>query len=145
MGFMARLLLSVAALSLVCSAEIGAQDVHSVHLVFSHHLDVGLDLPLKTVTNCVGFATKIVQRYFDEFIPRAISLSDKMRSGKRPFKYQIHPWIGNLYVDCVPWVVSDGCPSNPGILKCPDAKSVAEFGAAVTRGDLVFADSPMNL
>lgn len=46
--------------------------VTRVHIVFSHHLDVGLDLPLKTVANCVGFATKIVQRYFDEFIPRAI-------------------------------------------------------------------------
>ena len=49
------------------------QGVHTVHLVFSHHLDVGLDLlPGKIVADCVGFATKIVQRYFDEHIPRAI-------------------------------------------------------------------------
>lgn len=120
-------------------------DVHTVHLVFSHHLDVGLDLPLKLVTNCVGFATKIVQRYFDEFIPRAISLSDKMRSSTNRFKYQIHPWIGNLFVDCVPWVISDGCPRNPGILKCPSKERVAAFDAAVSKGDIVFAASPFNI
>ena len=50
-----------------------AVEVRTVHLVFSHHLDVGLDLlPGKIVADCVGFATKIVQRYFDEHIPRAI-------------------------------------------------------------------------
>jgi hypothetical protein len=36
------------------------------------HYQVGLDLPGKITTGCVGFATKIVQRHFDDFIPRAI-------------------------------------------------------------------------
>ena len=102
------------------------QRVHSVHLTFSHHLDVGLDLPLKLTANCVGFATTIVQRYFDVFIPRAIRLADEMRareSGDR-FKYQIHPWIGSLYTECVPWSVHDGCPSNPATIRCPNASDV---------------------
>ena len=30
-----------------------AEPVKKVHLVFTHHLDVGLDLPLKQVEGCV--------------------------------------------------------------------------------------------
>ena len=67
---------------LLCACICHAVDVHTVHLTFSHHLDVGLDLPGKQVANCVGFATKIVQRYFDEFIPRAIRLA-RETSGNR--------------------------------------------------------------
>ena len=125
-----------------------AVDVHTVHLTFSHHLDVGLDLPGKEVANCVGFATKIVQRYFDEFIPRAIRLArETSRNGSsaRRFRYQIHPWIGSLYADCVPWSVSDGCRLNPGVLRCPNETAVAQFGEALKRGDLVFAASPFNI
>ena len=41
--------------------------------------------------------------------------------------------------------IEDGCPLNPGRLRCPSAKQVAEFDDAVRRGDLLWADSPMNL
>ena len=58
----------------------GAPFVSKVHLVFTHPLDVGLDLALKSTVDCVGFATKILQRYFDDFIPRALKLSDEARS-----------------------------------------------------------------
>lgn len=51
-----------------------AVHVKKVHVLFSHHLDVGLDIGLKLTVDCVGFATKIIQRYFDDFIPRAIKL-----------------------------------------------------------------------
>ena len=54
--------------------------VRKVHVLFSHHLDVGLDIGLKLTEDCVGFATKIIQRYFDEFIPRAIRLAQEMRA-----------------------------------------------------------------
>lgn len=58
--------------------------VKKVHLVFSHHLDVGLDLlPFKTTKRCVGYATQIVQRYFDEYIPRAVSLGARARARAR--------------------------------------------------------------
>jgi hypothetical protein len=141
------ILLLLAQLHHGCSAAAPAPTpVHTVHLTFSHHLDVGLDLPLKITADCVGFATKIVQRYFDVFIPGAIKLAQKMNGkGERRFRYQIHPWVGSLYADCIPWAVSDGCKDNPGTLVCPSNVDVAAFGAALRRGDLVFAASPFNV
>jgi hypothetical protein len=141
-----RFVLAVAIFATV-SSGLAAQDVHKVHLTFSHHLDVGLDLPLKLTADCVGFATKIVQRYFDIFIPRALKLSAQMRrqDGSDRFRYQVHAWIASLYVDCVPWSVHDGCPNNPGTIRCPSASAVAAFDAAVAQGDIVFTSSPFNV
>ena len=121
--------------------------VNKVHVLFSHHLDVGLDIGLKLTEGCVGFATKIVQRYFDEFIPRAIKLAQQVRAkgkGDR-FAYTMHPWILSLYVDCDPWTIEDGCPLNEGTLRCPSQAQIAEFDSAVIRGDVLWAASPMNL
>lgn len=143
-------LICLALLSIASAQQNGPQDkaVASVHVVFSHHLDVGLDLPLKDTSDCVGFATKIVQRYFDEHIPRAIRISQEMASAGHTtdrLRYQVHAWMASLYVDCVPWRVRDGCPLNPGSLRCPDAASVEAFDAAVRRGDIVYSASPFNI
>ena len=137
---------------LLTTCVFGNANVHTVHLVFSHHLDVGLNEALRFVGFCDGFATKIIQEYFDEFIPKAISLAQEINIDLKDddddngrFAYTIHPWIASLYVDCVPWDIKDGCPFNPGKLKCPDATKVAAFDAAVHRGDLLWADSPFNV
>ena len=128
--------------------------VHTVHLVFSHHFDVGLNEALRFVGFCSGFATKIVQQYFDEFIPLAMRLAEKINSvdnrsssstADGRFAYTIHPWVASLYVDCVPWSIEDGCALAPGLLRCPTTAQVAAFDAAVLRGDLLWADSPMNV
>ena len=124
-----------------------AATVQTVHLVFSHHLDVGLNLGVNFVGFCEGFATKIIQEYFDDFIPLAISLAAEINSeldtsagaADGRFAYTIHPWIASLYVDCVGWYVQDGCPLNPGKLRCPSGGQVATFDAAVRRGDLLWA------
>lgn len=146
------------AASAAASSPQKPEAVHTVHLVFSHHLDVGLNIGLGIIENCEGFATKVIQEYFDDFIPQAISLAAEINSeldagpnspgatavdGR--FAYTIHPWIASLYVDCVGWNVQDGCPKNPGKLLCPSAAQVAAFDAAVRRGDLLWADSPFNV
>jgi hypothetical protein len=126
-------------------------NVHTVHVVFSHHLDVGLNEALRFVGFCEGFATKIVQEYFDVFIPRAIRLANEINAGldhadrDGKFAYTIHPWIASLYVDCIPWDIEDGCKLNQGNLRCPSEAEVAVFDAAVRRGELLWADSPMNV
>ena len=130
--------------------------VHTVHVVFSHHLDVGLNLGLNIVEGCAGFATTIIQVYFDEYIPKAMKLAAEINSELEfgsssgitdgRFAYTIHPWIASLYVDCVAWDIQDGCNLiNSGQLRCPSEAKVAAFDAAVRRGDLLWADSPMNL
>lgn len=134
--------------STACAFSTGAPPsaVSKVHVLFTHHLDVGLDIQLKLTEDCVGFATKIVQRYFDIFIPRAIRLAQQQRSRGGPrFAYTMHPWILSLYVDCDAWAVEDGCPLNEGILRCPSPAQVATFDAAARRGDILWAASPMNL
>ncbi len=55
-----------------------ASSVDKVHVVFSHHLDVGLNEALRFVGFCRGFATKIIQEYFDDFIPRAIRVAKEI-------------------------------------------------------------------
>jgi hypothetical protein len=124
-----------------------AGNVTKVHLVFTHHLDVGLDLALKATADCVGFATKILQRYFDEFIPRALRLSAEARAASTPFHfvYQIHPWVGAMFLNCTSYTVQDRCPLNPGKLRCPTAAAVEAFEAGARRGDLVWSAGPMNL
>ena len=119
--------------------------VHTVHLAMSHHLDVGLDLPMKVTSDCAGYATKIVQRYFDVFVPRILKLAKQAKKADVPFAYQIHGWIGALYVDCVPWQVKDACPNNPGVLVCPSAAAVARFDAAVRAGTIAYTASPFNI
>eukprot|EP00756_Hemistasia_phaeocysticola_P025669 Hpha_TRINITY_DN16017_c0_g10::TRINITY_DN16017_c0_g10_i1::g.118061::m.118061 len=136
-------------LALACAAGDASGDVNvtSVHLVFSHHLDVGLDLPLKLTVGCVGFGTEIVRRYFDEFIPRALRVAKGVREfgGGDRFRYQVHAWIASLYVDCVAWKVQDGCVLNPADIKCPTADEVAKFDAGVRAGDIVINDAPFNI
>ncbi len=127
------------------SARAELHSVHTVHLAMSHHLDVGLDLPMKVTTNCAGYATKIVQRYFDVFIPRILALSKQAQAEDVPFAYQIHGWIAALYVDCVPWQVKDACPNNPGVLVCPPDAAVQRFDAAVRAGTIVYTASPFNI
>ncbi len=120
-----------------------------MHLVFSHHLDVGLDLPDKNVTNCVGFATSIVNRYIGEYIPRAIRVARAIKAGGNPdrLRYSVHSWIANLFVDCVPWRVADGCraPFDPTKITCPTPEAVADFDQAVIDGDIVFSEAPFNV
>ena len=120
-------------------------EIHTVHLVMSHHLDVGLDLPMKITADCVGFATKIVQRYFDIFIPRILRLAEEQAAHPEPFVYQIHSWIASLYVDCVPWRVRTDCPANPGTLRCPSPAAVARFDKAVRNGTIAYTASPFNI
>ena len=93
-----------------------------------------------------GFATKIVNRYFQEHIPRAIEMAKHFReSKKRNFVYQMHAWILNLYVNCVSWTVDDGCPENSVSVHCPSENEIKAFDEAVRSGDIVWTHSPFNI
>ena len=62
------------------------------------------------------------------------------------YLYQVHGWVAELYVNCLPWYVSDGCAGRAdGQLRCPTASEVSKFDAAVRRGEIVYAASPFNI
>ena len=52
-------------------------------------------------------------------------------SKKRNFKYQMHAWILNLYVNCVSWAVDDGCPEKSVSVHCPSEDEIEAFDEAV--------------
>lgn len=68
--------------------------VKEVHLVFKTHLDVGF----------TGFASAVINRYFTDFIPAALSLARKMRSdiAGRRFIWTTGSWLIYEYLEQAP-------------------------------------------
>ena len=59
------------------------EQIERVHVVFKTHLDVGFtELP-----------AKVVDRYVDDFFPRAIKLSQELGTGERGFIWTSGSWI----------------------------------------------------
>ena len=88
-----------------------------------------------------------MNRYFDEFIPRAIALAEEGRRNGTAYSYMTQSWVVSLYLDCP----NAGMMSWPGNgaesvgrpnLHCPNASSIAAFKAALKRGDIFFHAFP---
>jgi hypothetical protein len=89
------------------------------------------------------FAFHIVNRYFDEFFPRAIALAEQGRAAGTPYRYMTQPWVAALYLDCANGGITawPGMPVAPAaddmpLLHCPNATARAAFKAAMVRGDI---------
>ena len=89
---------------------------------------VGPAWPVCGGGRCHGepFAYHIVNRYFDQFIPRAIALADEARhnGSGMPYNYMTQSWIASLYLDCanagmLSWPGSGG-PAGRPTLHCPN-------------------------
>lgn len=50
----------------------------------------------------IGFINNILNRYFNEYFPRAVNLSEQLRAGEyvENFVYTTHPWLVSLFLDC---------------------------------------------
>lgn len=61
-------------------------------------LDVGYD----GISPEIGFINNILNRYFNEYFPRAVNLSEQLRAGEyvENFVYTTHPWLVSLFLDC---------------------------------------------
>lgn len=76
--------------------------------------DVGYD----GISPEIGFINNILNRYFNEYFPRAVNLSEQLRAGEyvENFVYTTHPWLVSLFLDCpehfrlsdIPLLVSTG-------------------------------------
>ena len=102
------------------------QNISTIYLVSSCHLDVGF----------ADSAVNIVNRYFDDFFPRAIMIANTLRKygGKERLVFTTHTYLVSLYLDC---------PPNMG-LHCPDDEAKGSFKDAVTRGDITWHAFPFN-
>ncbi|XP_021341777.1 uncharacterized protein LOC110442470 [Mizuhopecten yessoensis] len=112
-------------------------EVDTVHMIFMTHLDVGYNGGTET-----GFINNILNTYFHEYFPRAINLSQQLRTDEyvEGFVYTTHPWLVSLFLDCPHNLVLNNIT-----LKCPNETSVELFKAAVNRGDITWHAGPMNM
>ena len=94
---------------------------------------VGPAWPVCGGGRCHGepFAYHIVNRYFDQFIPRAIALADEARCNGScmPYSYMTQSWIASLYLDCanagmLSWPGNGGPVGRP-TLHCPNVSHSA--------------------
>ncbi|CAG2232231.1 unnamed protein product [Mytilus edulis] len=132
--------IQVIAVVLSCNSyRTDAEDVKKVHIIFMNHLDVGYDglLPEE-----LGFINNVLNKYFVEYFPRAIILSEQLRmlGYYERFIYTTHPWLVSLYLNCPPNLILSGIK-----LKCPNATELSSFVNAVKQGDITWHAGPMNM
>ncbi|KAK3090828.1 hypothetical protein FSP39_014977, partial [Pinctada imbricata] len=108
-------------------------------LLFLSFSDVGYDglLPAE-----LGFINNVLNKYFQEYFPRAIQLSAYLRGAEynERFIYTTHPWLVSLYMDCPENLVLAGIQ-----LACPNATQKSAFVKAVQLGDITWHAGPMNM
>lgn len=66
--------------------------IHTVHMVFMNHLDVGY----------ASFINNIDNEYFHEYYPGAINIANAMRAleGTDRFIYVTHTWLMSFFLSC---------------------------------------------
>ena len=111
------------------------QQIHTVHVVFSTHFDVG----------CAWNVHTVMDLFFHRYIPQILNVQEGLRemgySERLP--YLMQPWISSLYVDCPPNMVFDASPNST--LICPTKDEVARYEDAIRRGDILLQAVPFNL
>eukprot|EP00928_Gymnodinium_smaydae_P032832 TRINITY_DN23684_c0_g2_i1.p1 TRINITY_DN23684_c0_g2~~TRINITY_DN23684_c0_g2_i1.p1 ORF type:complete len:910 (+),score=102.38 TRINITY_DN23684_c0_g2_i1:52-2730(+) len=113
--------------------------IHKVHVIFMNHYDVGY----------TDFLNGVDNTYMHKYYPLAEKTSEEMRNHSENFIYITHPWLMERFLSCP-------CPSEPCLatslnntfekpLQCPSPQEVADFTAAVKRGDIAWNGAPFNI
>ncbi|XP_025114212.1 uncharacterized protein LOC112576153 [Pomacea canaliculata] len=112
--------------------------IRKVHLIFMNHLDVGYDGIYPTV----GFALNVINKYFTEYYPRAVSLAEGLRlfGFQERLVYTTHPWLLRLYLNCTTVTMASNVS-----LQCPSQDEVNAMRLAINNGDVVWHAGPMNM
>ncbi|XP_046548130.1 uncharacterized protein LOC124258103 [Haliotis rubra] len=114
-------------------------DIDKVHVIFMNHLDVGYN----GIDPTVGYASNVINRYFDVYYPRAIQVAEDLRRGghTETFIYTTHPWLVYLYTNChLLTPVLNGIP-----IHCPSSQQLSAFETAVKQGDIAWHAGAMNM
>ncbi|EFN51908.1 hypothetical protein CHLNCDRAFT_54763 [Chlorella variabilis] len=111
----------------------GAANITKVTLVVATHLDVGYHSGGPEP----GYDNNTLSRYFNTHFPRAVRVARQLRQrpgGTERLVFLTHSWLVSLFLDC---------PTHIGLV-CPNATTVADFKAAVHRGDITWHALPHN-
>ena len=138
-------------------------EVKEIHVIFSNHLDVGFNSrawcdggslqgcigPARTVDGqqCRPWSYYVINANMNTFLPRAANLAAALRNTTTPFSYMTHPFIVAFYLDCEAAGLNDWRPGKThgsSLLQCPNATELANFKAAVQRGDVWWHAFPHN-
>ena len=138
-------------------------DVKDIHVVFSNHLDVGFNSRAwcdgGSLQGCIGpdvvidgqqcrpWSYYVINANMNTFIPRAIDFAASLRNTSTPFTYMTHPFIVAFLLDCEEAGLNDwrsGSTHGSSLLQCPNATAIANFKAAVKRGDVWWHAFPHN-
>jgi hypothetical protein len=146
-------------------------EVTEVHVIHSNHLDVGFNqrswndglnrcngsTHAVSGLTCDPFGYRVVNENFGVYYPRAAQMAKDFRAmgDNESFSYMTHSWLIELFLDCEGsglknWLYPNGTYNPHGseadmmLLECPNASAIAEFKAAVTRGDIWWHAFPHN-
>eukprot|EP00762_Andalucia_godoyi_P002325 ANDGO_07529.mRNA.1 hypothetical protein CAOG_04643 len=113
-----------------------------VHVVFSNHFDAGFALPPNAKNESeVGLLVNVMNRYFYEYIPRAMDTAAQARAAGTKYTWTMEggAFLLNFYIHCFP---------DPHLLelglKCPSSKQQQDVIQAMQRGDLAWHAFPFN-
>jgi hypothetical protein len=115
-----------------------------VFVIFSNHLDIGFTDNING--SCAGAVTN---RYFHEYIPKAIDTAQQFRekTTDKTYRWMAHAWLVSMFRHCSSSpgqsinVLGPGAASQ---LVCPNATQLAAFDAAAKRGDITWHVFPFN-
>jgi hypothetical protein len=123
-------------------------DIHTVHMIFMNHLDIGYTTTIMDVLN----------EYVHTYFQKVEQLGNSMRAleGTDRFIYTTHPWLMSLLMECPCPPPSDGSMPNATCaarslnnslapsLTCAGVAEIQAFKDAVAKGDIVWHAAPMN-
>jgi len=113
-------------------------NITKVYVIFMNHVDIGYD----GINPSVGYVNNVLNKYFQEFFPRALKLSKavKQHNPKLSFIYTTQPWLVSMYLDCPPNMVLSGIPLN-----CPSREEAVAFAEAIKAGQIAIHAGAMNM
>lgn len=119
----------------------GRAGIHTVHVVFMNHYDVGY----------TDFINGVDNDYVHKYYQLAEDTAAKFRAnGSDSFVYTTHPWLMERFLNChcdqaTPCMATSlNNPYEPP-LQCGSPKEIADFTAAAQRGDIVWNGAPFNI
>jgi hypothetical protein len=116
-------------------------NISKVFIVFACHFDAGY-----TINNNGSTTGAVVNEYFHKHFPSAMKTSNMARLKKgHPYKFMAQSWLVDAFRHCNETNINtQGFQNSSSDLICPNKTAMANFDAAVRRGDINWHAFPFN-